>query len=128
MPQNMQMFWNRICSEVLGVCLGKNTRIHQDDNASCHRAKLVKRWMQSHGVCHLNWPAPSPNLNLIENLWHRINTVVAKKKPTSKQDVIEKIIFAWHHIVTPEELRLLVHSLPRRCLAMIKNKGYTTKY
>ena len=52
--------------------------IFQDDNAPCHRAKLVKRLMQSHRVVQMNWPAPSPDLNPIENLWHRINVIIAK--------------------------------------------------
>ena len=34
--------------------------IFQHDNAPCHRAKLVKRWMQSNGVVQMNWPAQSP--------------------------------------------------------------------
>ena len=90
--------------------------------------KIRKSWKQSHRVCHMNWPVQSRYLSPIKNLWHRINTVVAKEKSTSKRDLIEEIIFAWPHIVTPEELRRLVHSIPKRYLAVIKNKGYRTKY
>ena len=102
--------------------------IFQDDNALCHRAKLVKRWMQSHRVAQMNWPAQSPGLNPIENLWHRINVIIAKNKPSNKRELIENIIQAWHHIVTLEELRNLVQSMPRRCKAVIQNKGFPTKY
>ena len=102
--------------------------IFQDDNALCHRAKLVKRWMQSHRVAQMNWPAQSPGLNPIENLWHRINVIIAKNKPSNKRELIENIIQAWHHIVTLEELRNLVQSMPRRCKAVIKNKGFPTKH
>ena len=100
----------------------------QDDNAPCHRAKLVKRWMQSHRVVQMNWPAQSPDLNPIENLWHRINEIIAKNKPSNKRELIENIIQAWYHIVTREELRNLVQSMPRRCKAVIQNKGFPTKY
>ena len=40
--------------------------IFRDDNAPCHRAKLVKRWMQSHRVAQMNWPAQIPDLNLLK--------------------------------------------------------------
>ena len=102
--------------------------IFQDGNAPCHRAKLVKRWMQFHRVAQKNWPAQSPDLNPIQNLWHRINVIIAKNKPSNKIELIENIIQAWHHIVTSEELRNLVQSMPRRCKAEIQNKGFPTKY
>ena len=102
--------------------------IFQDDNAPCHRAKLVKRWIQSHKVAQINWPAQSPDLNPIENLWRRINVIIAKNKPSNKRELIENIIQAWHHIVTPKEFRNLVQSMPRRCKAVIQNKGFPTKY
>ena len=102
--------------------------IFQDDNAPCHRAKLVKRWMQSHTLAQMNWPAQSPDLNPIENLWQRIDVIIAKNKPSNKKELIENIIQAWHHIVTPEELCNLVQSMLRRCKAVIQNKGFPTKY
>ena len=102
--------------------------IFQDDNAPCRRAKLVKRWMQSHRVAQMNWPAQSPDLSPIENLWHRINVIIAKNMPSNTRELIENIIQAWHHIVNPEELRNLVQSMPRRCKAVIQNKGFPTKY
>lgn len=100
----------------------------QDDNAPCHRARLVKRWMEENEVRTINWPAQSPDLNPIENLWQRMSCIIAKDKPTNKRMLIEKIIRAWHHIVTAEELQNLVSSMPRRCQAVIKNKGWPTKY
>ena len=102
--------------------------IFQDDNASCHRAKLVKRRMQCHGVAQMNWPTQLPDLNPIENLWHRINAIIAKNKPSNKRELIENTIQAWHHIVTPEELRNLVQNMPRRCKVVIQNKGFPTKF
>ena len=84
--------------------------------------------MQSHRVAQMNWPAQSPDLNPIENLWHRINVIIAKNKPSNKRELIENIIQAWHHIVTPKELRNVVQSIPRWCKAVIEYKGFPTQY
>ncbi len=100
----------------------------QDDNAPCHRAKKVKEWATSQQVDFLNWPAQSPDLNPIENLWQKIGLEISKRKPTNKRELIEKIIEAWYRVVTPEDTKKLVESMPRRCRAVIANKGWPTKY
>ncbi len=42
--------------------------IFQQDLAPAHTAKGTKSWINDHGVTVLDWPANSPDLNLIENL------------------------------------------------------------
>ena len=41
----------------------------QDDNARPHRARVVNTFLQQAGVNRMDWPACSPDLNPIENLW-----------------------------------------------------------
>lgn len=102
--------------------------IFQDDNAPCHRAKKVKEWMLHNNLRTLDWPAQSPDLNPIENLWHKIGIEIAKSKPRTKLELKETVIRVWYHHVTPAYLENLVHSMPRRCAEVVKNKGYPTKY
>jgi transposase len=74
--------------------------IFQDDNAPCHRAKLVSAWKKQNKIVTLDWPAQSPDLNPIENLWHRIALEISKRRPGTKRELIESLIAAWNRVVT----------------------------
>ncbi len=43
--------------------------IFQQDVAPAHTAKSTKSWLNDHGVGVLDWPANSPDLNPIENIY-----------------------------------------------------------
>ena len=105
-----------------------NDWIFQDDNAPCHRAKKVHHWYRTHRVKRMDWPAQSPDLNPIENLWYRVSTIIGKNKPKTKRELIEQVIAAWYGVISAEELKKLVDSLPRRCKMVIENNGWPTKY
>ena len=41
----------------------------QQDNAPCHTALSIKQYINEKGFNLMPWPARSPDLNPIENLW-----------------------------------------------------------
>ena len=58
--------------------------ILQQDNATCHTSRVVKQWLQDEGITSTEWPALSPDLNPIENLWDYV-----KKKFNKHQRALE---------------------------------------
>ncbi|GFV77385.1 transposable element Tcb1 transposase [Trichonephila clavipes] len=108
--------------------LGNQSLIFQGDNAPCHRVKVVQKSLEDHTVNRMNWPGQSLDLNPIESLWFKIGYEISNKKPSNKRELIEAFIFSFNHIVTKDLLKLVLHSMPKRCRAVIKVNGWPIKY
>ena len=106
-----------------------NTSIFQQDSAPCHTAKVVKKWLKDNSVQVLeNWPPNSPDLNVIENCWSAMKKKVAAHSPTSEADLKRILKEVWVKEINPDYCKTLVHSMPERISAVIRNKGYPTRY
>lgn len=99
----------------------------QQDNAPCHKSKLVMRWFQQNNVPLLEWPPQSPDLSPIENLWYILKENIRKHKASSHNELKGIILQEWQ-LISPELCNNLVCTMPKRVKAVIKAKGGSIKY
>ncbi len=95
--------------------------IFQLDLAPAHTAKGIKSWFNDHGVTVLDWPANSPDLNPIENLWGIVKRKMRDTRPNNADDLKAAIKATWASI-TPEQCHRLIASMPRHIDAVIHEK------
>ncbi len=101
--------------------------IFQQDLAPAHSAKATSTWFKDHGIPVLNWPANSPDLNPIENLWGIVKRKMRYARPNNAEELKATIRATWA-LITPEQCHRLIDSMPRRIAAVIQAKGAPTKY
>jgi transposase len=115
--------------------------VFQQDNASPHTAKRMQEWLQiagqEHGFRIMRWPANSPDLNPIENLWAILKIELHRRYPDTKylkgsintiRTVLkERLQKVWWDI-NEEVLNQLLESMPHRVHEVIKAGGWYTSY
>lgn len=93
------------------------------DGASIHKATTTKHWLDSHSVSVLpDWPARSPHLNPVENLWSTLQGQVSDMGPETWEQLVACIRRAWKEL--PRELiRSLCGSFEGRLRRQVGNNG-----
>ncbi|GFT33732.1 transposable element Tcb2 transposase [Trichonephila clavipes] len=98
--------------------------VFMDDNATCHRTLAVQDCLDSEGIQRLVWPARSPDLNPIENVWDALGRQVAGRNypPTKKNTLIRALTEEWD-ILPQQLLDNVVQSMVRRVECCITLHG-----
>lgn len=95
------------------------------DNAPCHVARKTKGFIEDR-ITLLQLPPCSPDLNVIENVWHWMK-LKTKGRHWRKEELRERLETLWESV--PSTLiDDLVASMPARCAAIVKSRGRHTKY
>jgi transposase len=103
--------------------------VFMQDNAPIHRARSVDTWMSLNSIEILPWPAYSPDLNPIENLWAYMKDKINKleQPPSNLAELDVAVRDVWRSI-TLEYVQTLYGSMTRRLTQCITKRGFPTKY
>ena len=108
----------------------QNTGIFMQDNAPAHVSKVAMAWFKEKKIELLKWPALSPDLNPMENLWSILARKVydnGNRQFESVADLQRAIIDSWDSISTPT-LAKLIASMPKRCMDVLERQGKKIDY
>lgn len=92
--------------------------VWQQDSAAPHVSKMALDYFDTINANLLIWPPAAPDLNIIENVWSRlqkeINQIIFKDGlPSTRDDLIEYAFLAWYTIGNDFVIKLY-ESLPGR--------------
>lgn len=69
----------------------------QQDNWTVHTAATTREWFDREGVDVIDWPAWSPDLNPIEELWHDLKHRVYGRCPRTMEQLEDAIKAEWNN-------------------------------
>ncbi|GBM00653.1 Transposable element Tcb1 transposase [Araneus ventricosus] len=114
----------KISSPNLGI---QNTFKFYQDNDPKHTALNVRLWPLYNCPKFIKTPPYSPDLNLIENVWHELKNRTRKYDISSKEPLKAALTEEWNKI-EQSYTKKLVESMANRIKNAISAKEYPTKY
>ena len=108
----------------------RNNLVFQQDNAPAHRAIITQTFFNQNNIAVLTpWPAISPDLNVIEHLWDKMDKDIRalRPQPTTVQELQRALLDAWDNIPQPF-IQQLTRSMRQRCTAVINAGGSSIRY
>ena len=84
-----------------------------EDGAPAHLAGFTKSRQEGYGMPKFDWPASSPGLGPVENIWVLLGSRLGKRnpRPSGKEEVKAAIMEEWDKI-TVGEIQRVVDNMP----------------
>ena len=101
--------------------------VFMQDNAPYHATKSVKTFLSEDDVTVMGWPAQSPDMNPIENVWKLLNERTKQKNQRNIEELWTNLKGEWEKI-SVDECKTLIRLCSKRCQAVIEIKGLHNKY
>ncbi|QRV81331.1 Transposable element Tcb2 transposase [Ceratobasidium sp. AG-Ba] len=120
-------------SELPGTIHGHSLRprqvIFQQDNDPKHAATHTQEWLRRHKLSVLSWPASSPDMNIIENVWDFLDRRVRMHSPLpSRADSLWEILQEEWNGIPQLYIDKLYESMVHRVEELIERDGGNTSY
>jgi len=99
----------------------------QQDNWTVHTADTSQAWFHNHGIDLIDWPAWSPDLNPIENVWSDLKRRVYAHHPQTMEELENWIGVEWQ----ATDMKFISHicrSMPHRLQLLLDNHGHKISY
>jgi hypothetical protein len=93
--------------------------ISMEGNVSVHTAGCTKAWHIYYGFNKMVWPASSPSLNPIENVWRLLKYRIGKRFLKTINELRQYLIEEWDKLTLEDYLKY-VEEMPRRCKAVLE--------
>ncbi|MBW0473414.1 hypothetical protein O181_013129 [Austropuccinia psidii MF-1] len=98
-----------------------------EDGAPIHTARISNEWRATNHIDKLPWPAHSPDLNPIENVWKVLKTRVTKHhQPRTMEELCAAIQSAWDDL-SPAFFEKLLIGMHKQLEAVIESHGGPTR-
>ena len=98
------------------------------DNDPKHISRYAQNFYEEVGINWWQMPPESPDLNLIENVWHELKEYLRREvKPTNKQELIDGVSQFWATVNIHKCLRYINH-LRKVIPKVIETNGDATGY
>lgn len=124
---NAHTYTDILRENLLPVNLPNRGMTFMHDNATPHTARMTRNFLNDHNIRLLDWPAQSPDMNPIENLWGIVKQEVDAIRVHGFQDLWNATLRVWRDI-PPETIHKLIDSMPRRIQMVIAANGGPIRY
>lgn len=104
-------------------CVRGSRLVLQADNHRSHFSREAIRYMDGKGIHYMHdWPARSPDLNPIENLWAYLQRKVSMRVPQDADELEAAILAEWNAL-TDEQVNEYVKSFRGKCERVFDRDG-----
>jgi transposase len=101
--------------------------VFQQDNARPHTAQITKDFFSSRRIAVLAWPANSPDLNPIENIWAILKSKLETRQPHTIEELKRYANEEWSNI--PQLVfKNVIESMPERVKQVLERGGAKCDY